>query len=735
MTTSFPKRRSTPGTSVRFFRRWLPSLLLGFLSLSFQIILLREFTAHFYGSELSIGILLACWLLWGGLGSIAAYRIRYSLRRFIHVNFLLLFMFPLCLTLLRSSGIILGILPGETIGMGPTMLFALPLTFVIGFPLGILFVFNTRFLGASVPRVYLLESLGAAAGGLFVYFILIPHFSNWQSASLIGAASACALLISFPNRRSIPTASAALLVLAAFFLADFPIQKAVWKPFHLIHAEDSQYGKIQVIESDGQYTIYDNHLRLFTFPDIEAAEESVHFTLSRNTAADNVLIIGGGGECLREALKYPECAIDYVELDPRIIDVTRSLLPPDAHASFSDKRVHVFNRDGRRFLTSADKPYDVIILNLPDPATAQINRFYTLEFFKEVRDKLSGSGVFSFRVGSAENYISPQLQSFLSSLYYTLHEVFSSVVVVPGANNIFLASRHQLSLDLEDFTSPLKELSLDTIYFTPSILEARLGPLRVETLRRTIIAGDKTINRDMTPISYLFSTQVWSTQFSGFETHILARLSKIPRFWLLDFPLILFVLVLSLLYFRRRETSLSLVPIAVMGLTSLVFEIVLIVAFQAFWGYIYHEFALLFSSFMFGLGIGAYIALKIRKHSASTIAVCQAAIILILVFCLSILSRQPAPWIIFLSLSLMGVTCGSLFVFSNRLYLRLKRNLGIGYGLDLLGSFFGALFASSLLIPLVGLHRLLLYLLLLNSFSLLYTLGWLRRPPNQLYHS
>ena len=45
-----------------------PAFLLGFLAASFQIFLLREFSAHFFGNELTFGLVLAAWLLWGGLG-------------------------------------------------------------------------------------------------------------------------------------------------------------------------------------------------------------------------------------------------------------------------------------------------------------------------------------------------------------------------------------------------------------------------------------------------------------------------------------------------------------------------------------------------------------------------------------------------------------------------------------------------------------------------------------------
>ena len=76
--------------------------------------------------------------------------------------------------------------------------------------------------------------------------------------------------------------------------------------------------------------------------------------------------------------------------------------------------------------------FDVIIVNLPDPQTAQINRFYTLEFFREAAAKLRPGGVFSFRLTSSENYISPELAALLRSIRKTLGAVFPEVAFIPG---------------------------------------------------------------------------------------------------------------------------------------------------------------------------------------------------------------------------------------------------------------------------------------------------------------
>ena len=96
----------------------------------------------------------------------------------------------------------------------------------------------------------------------------------------------------------------------------------------------------------------------------------------------------------------------------------------------------------------------MIILNLPEPSTARINRFYTLEFFQICRERLNREGIFAFRVESAENYISPAQQRFLNSMHATLKQVFPHVDVVPGATNIFLGSQAPLS--------PVRALSPDS---------------------------------------------------------------------------------------------------------------------------------------------------------------------------------------------------------------------------------------------------------------------------------
>jgi len=627
---------------------FLPPLILGFISLSFQIFLLREFSVHFYGNEITYGILLAAWLFWGGTGSISASKFKFNLPKLPRVYYLVILLFPISLLALRFSRFFLKILPGEIIGLFPMIISSLILTFFISLPFGILFVFNVHFLGGNLPRVYLLESLGASLGGLAVYFLFIPFFSNWQGAALTGALSSLLAFFTFGKKKDKLPLAIILLILLAFTLFDVPSQKIYWKPFHLTQSKDSRYGKLQGIKTEEQISLYDNSLLVYSHPDLASAEESVHFALLQNPGAKNVLLIGGGaGGSLRQALKYPAAEIDYVELDPEIIRLSQELLPEDEVKHLKSRRVHTFFEDGRAYLSRTTKQYDIIILNLPEPSTAQINRFYTREFFFLAKEKLTEKGIFSFRVPSAENYISLELQNFLSSLYFTLQEAFPIIEVVPGNTNIFLASASPLSIEYEKLSQEIERLTLGNSYVIPQLLFARLNPLRVDFLKEKITTGKKTINLDLIPITYFYNSVLWSTQFKGIEKRILSFLSEIPFFWLLDFPLILFVFLLFFLWIRGKKSSFFLLPLAVMGFTTIIVEIIMIIFFQTLYGYLYGRIALLLTSFMTGLYLGALRGKMRKKYSLVQILFIQFGFLFLLfLLYLSLNIRPPLSFLI-----------------------------------------------------------------------------------------
>lgn len=710
-------------------RSRLPAFLLGFMATAFQIYLLREFAVHFYGNELTFGFVLGAWLLWGGIGSLVGPRLGIRPGSLPALYAATVGLFFGSLVLLRFSHRLLGTLPGELTGHVPALVFALVLAFFVSLPLGLAFVINSAALAGDAPRVYLLESLGAAAAGLTVQLLLVPRFSNWQGAALVAAGAMLAVVLALRPAGAWPLLAAVLAAAAVFAAADSSSLKSAWRPFRLVEAKDTPYGTLQVLQTGDQFSLYSNGLPVFSYPNTEAAEESVHFALLQRPAVKGVLLIGGGvsGACA-EILKYPETWVDYLEIDPAIIRLAERYLPAPGLEALRSPRVRVLHEDGRAFLEKTDTVYDAVILSLPEPATAQINRFYTKEFFTAARKKLAPAGTLSFVVSSAENYINSDLQQFLRTLDTTLRGVFPEVITVPGGRNVFLASASPLTIDPAELTAALARRGIHNRFVSGQMLPARLSPLRIDYLTEKIRGRPGLVNRDLVPVSYYFQSVLWASQFRGVESKVLRFFAGIPSFWILDIPLGLAGLGLAFFALgKRRSPARFLIPLAVVGFTSILVEMSVLIVFQAFFGYVYGKISLLLAAFMAGLFVGSLAGLRRKRPAEVDLALAQGAVAGLLVLCLKMVASRGPEVLPFLSLAAIGGLSGYIFVAANRLYLAEVDHPGLGYGIDLLGSFLGVVLASSFVIPLLGIPRLLGRLAALNILAVGFALAVARR--------
>ena len=699
-----------------------PAFLLGFAAASFQIFLLREFSVHFHGNELVFGIVLASWLFWGGVGSLAGHRFAGARGALDRLFYAFVLLFPAGLIGLRFSRFILGTLPGELTGMAPALVTALVIGLLSSFPMGALFSLIVGLPGGKVPRVYAFESLGAVIAGLTVSLGLVPLVSNWQGTALVAGAAAGGVYLTFGQRKHPLSFATVLALLAVFYLGDLPSQRIWWKPFELIESRDTLYGKLQLVRTGDQVSVYSSGLPVLSSPDPAAAETPVHFAMLQRPGAREVLLIGGGaGGGLGEVLKYRDASADYVELDPGIIRMAEAVLGKGERASLRDPRVHVHYGDGLKFLRGSSERYDVIILNLPEPATAQINRFYTREFFVLAQSRLAPGGVFSFVVPSSEDSLGADLRRFLSSLHATLRAVFPMVRVVPGNTNVFLASAAPLTLDPITLERRIEDLGLPLISINSALLAARLNPLRMERLADGIHSGPARLNLDLAPAAYYFHSVLWSSQFRGLEAGMLRFFERIPVPALLGAPLIAYAIVLVVLALRRKRRPLRpLAPVWTMGFTTIVIELAALVAFQSFYGYVYGKLSLLLSAFMGGLFLGAWPGRSSKPAKTPSLLPPQAGFLLIVAaFRLSLANRAPEALFYVLLLAL-GALGGRLFVASARFVDPAPGGSGRVYGADLLGSFLGALAASALLIPLAGILPLLDALFLMNAFCFVF---------------
>jgi spermidine synthase len=748
----------------------LAGVLLGFSCMSSQIVLFREMMVSFYGNELSLGVMLSVWLFWEGMGAVWANKIAgkksYS-RRKLSLWFLLISVATLStIILIRFSKQILGTAPAEIVGFFSMFVFAFIVMSFLCLCLGITFVLNSKSWAFdesiifSVNRVYLWESLGAGLGGFLVTFILIPNFSNFEMIEMLFALNF--LFFAFLLTRDLKRWTKALVWVAVIFvIVGFSASKLdesldrfsasrMWRSLSLVYSKDTRYGNISVTRQYEQITFYENGLMLFSYPDDFSAEEAVHFALLEHPHPRSLLLIGGGvGGALSQALKYDSLMIDYVEIDPELIRTGEAHLPEEETKSLKNPWVGIHFMDGRLFvkknLESKDKKlYDVIILNLPDPYTAQLNRFFTFEFFQMIRFILNEKGVFSFRLSSAENYISRELSQYLSSINQTLKSSFEEVKILPGSNNIFLASKKKDTLfdDWQTMVKRLKQRGISTRFVNENFLPDRLSPLRVAFLKDAFPRKTGRTNYDLKPICYFYNSILWSKQFKSLEKPLLLFLSHVRPGWFLGATFFVFSIIFLLcIVFGSRSSNLALAAIFVAGFTSILVEIIVVLSFQIFYGYIYSMIGLIFTLFMLGLVFGAFIIQKMsgqRKISFKGLVLVQ---FLQVIFILSLLvmiwlfaetSPSDVGIMIFLLLliTISGLLGGMEFTLANHLFLEKRTTLkaGTGYSVDLLGASLSSILASAILIPLLGIPTTLFMILLIN----LVCLGFLLIPARAL---
>jgi spermidine synthase len=723
-------------------------LLIGFSAVMGQIVLMRELMVAFSGNEISLGILLGVWLFWTAVGSFACSGLALGKRgaRLLApaLECLLGTSLPLTIWALRLSKSFFQTVPGELVGPLPEFVASLVCLSVFCMVAGALFVAAVRMLNAdaraAVSSAYLLEAAGSAVGGILASLVLLRIFEPLQIASLVLILNflMASILLLRMNRKQLVVASTTAVLLAIFLLAkvapwlDRQAEVQQWRGFHLLASRDSIYGNLAVIETGEIRSLYDNGLILANSPDEAAAEESVHYALLEHPAPRKILLIGGGASgSVAQALRHPTVErIDLVELDPALIAMARRFFPSESAPLTSDARVHLHTADGRAYLKSARASFDVIIVNVPDPQTAQLNRFYTAEFFRTAREHLAPGGVLALQLRSSEETISPDLAEFLRCIRRTLREVFPSVVAIPGETIHFFAAV-QPDLVTDDprvLIARLQQRNLHTQYVSEYFIPYRMMPDRMAEVRDQLRPTETTaVNRDFSPIAYYFNTVLWSAQFKPDYAGWLRNAGRVNFARLLGtvFVALLFVAAfLGIVPARElRVRSAAACAMGATGFTLMALQIFLLLAFQSIYGYVYHQLALLIALCMAGIAVGSWLGLRRMRrddcHSGRAVASTQfllalsAPALMLLVSLLAKFSGAAAIWLAaqcaFPALAaLTGMLGGYQFPLATAMFLGKssgRRRLGVLYGVDLAGGCVGALVLSGYLIPVFGFWR------------------------------
>lgn len=562
----------------------------------------------------------------------------------------------------------------------------------------------------SIHMIYGIWSLGGLLGGFAYNTILVFLFDavGLLKGLMTLNVGVSVFIFILPSKINYPWIAGIISIFFAGFLIfvdsdTIRLHLNIDNP-EIVEKKASHYGKLIVTESAGRYNFYHNNLLLFSSDQNLKSEESVHFTMLQHSNPDNILAISGNlRELVHEIEKYPISSFDFIELDPSLLDLEEKFF----NIQNLNKKVNIIKQDPRNYLAKIDKKYDVILINLPDPANTLINRYFTLEFFEEIKNNLSFSGILSISLSGNYDYLRNENKQLNTSLFSTLKLVFSDVIIIPGQRNYFLASEMPLSFEIAKL---VKARGIFNKYIHPDYIDDKGIAMKKDRLDEAI--GKKVhVNYDLFPSLFTIKQKQW------FRNNI-------------EIVYILLALLLIIYFFIGRN-EIANIGIFTTGLSASSLFFFILMVFQALYGYVFFILGIFISVYLTGLVFGLlFLSKKIQKtlknFSLVQYLIGIFSIIIPLIF-LKLNEVNTSGFILQTMFVLfiigIGIVSGIQFTMSSKFrYTSFENNVKMTLVYDMFGNALGYLIVPLLLIPLLGFIKVCLIIGILNFITGLWLL-------------
>ena len=743
---------------------------MGFFGLLAQTLLFRIFLAVFDGNELSIGLFFFSWLIWVCIGAWTAQK-HFISKLATYFYILIILYLPLYLIqqyLFINAQTLLGGSSFELISLNFLIPFVLLCNAPISFMTGFLFVLGTSWMKeSSVPviKIYICESLGSFIGALTVTLFL---FAGYIDESIFLIAAFIVLFSTLPHilclsgfiGRLYKISMSCLTVLVLFML--FTNYPEKWSN-HNNHVEWHsllQDGKYEGVFSTPQakylYGTYKGEFIVTAWnstyealPNTETASRIAGEYLSQKPKAERILVIGPGSYSIcRTFNKLPQIKkIVWLDSDPDYPKHLLEIMP--AKYQTETKVIETSEYDVRKYLHTTDTRFDLILLNLPNPSTLLLNRYFTYEFFQQLKNITTPNGVVGINFPAGANYMGTELSFMGSSLLYTLRQVYEDIVLKPGDESCFFAAGNKGIVSdngtiLQNRLNTVKDIRT---LFNPknimSVFEANRIAFQMKRYDKIIneYPSKMFLNSDKNPKSFLYTLlftvkKLGSVGFSISELNITLQ-AVFP--WMIVIILV-YLLLRSFYYYyfgiktsnhRDRFTNLSNVElyfgVFAAAISGLGINLILIFLFQIYFGSVFLYFGLITALFMLGLFISGLMVEKLlqlfqSKNLFSLISLLFLLYILLIYINPPVFSKNYFA----LLFSCTGLFCGPYFALAA--FCLKKQNIPeIESGsrleiIDNLGGAIGSILCSVILLPIIGINRTLIIMALLLGILFLHSL-------------
>lgn len=632
------------------------------------------------GYELITGTFLGSWLIGSAIGvSLAA---KSSLKDIKKINLIFSISSVISLFLLIFLARLFlneGETPSFFVSIIYTFLVVLPFCFVSGFTFAKL-ISIARTDNDFVPgKSFSIETLGGIIAGIIVAILTAGLLNTYQLLLLVITLSVSYTILTFfvKSLQKILFTKILITVLASgiiVFNPDIFFRQILLPAIRVTSSTDTPYGNITEGKYHGEKSIYYNQRLLAYNYNVTEREENIHYAMLQHHHPEKVIMVSGALRShLPEILKYPVKKIIYIERDPALAKTEQSITD-----TISVDLV-IANTDAFKYIRRSEELVDVIILLIPPPSTLQLNRYYTIEFFSEVKKILNTGGVFMCSPGPGDNYFNKESINLYSSIYNSLAAVFKNIKPIVGNKLYFIASDNEISASFCQFT---ETRNISNTYVNSDYLADDLIAKKSEEL-------ESLINHEMKPNRSDFPVACFHLQSYNFSKYLD---EKIPAIILM-----IIVFALPVLAIKRRNMLMYFSASALSG-----FEIIMLLTIQLTVGNMYQLTGILIAGLMTGLAIGAGVEFKFLntfsyKFKGVILLIYYIIIGIVYSNILTVKGGLLAVILIILLTILPAILTGHLFR-----ELSIKSDASPVYSADLAGSALGFIFISGFTVPVFG---------------------------------
>jgi spermidine synthase len=423
--------------------------------------------------------------------------------------------------------------------------------------------------------------------------------------------------------------------------------------------------------------------------------------------------------------------VDYLELDPALIQAIARYAPEATLRELHDPRVTLLSKDGRAFLRDSDDRYDVILIDKPLPQNLQGNRYFTVEFMAALKRVLHADGIIAAMATGSMSYYGDDLKEVTRSFLQTIGSTFPHILVVPGDRNLFVASarRPLETLGGDELFRRFEARGVQAALISGQHLHWLLHSTPRQWFKENVGEGGR-VNSDFSPYLLTRHLSYVTTQLSPEMKPLLELFARIRTVHAAAVFMVLTLAVLCISRGRRRPAVLWTMTTS--GFSAMLLELAFFFIYQLFQGIMLQTIGLLIAIFMAGLWGGSRVTAPPpavpesdrQRLMAGDVTLLLLSAILYGISSGTVLSPASSDALICLTvlplIFFAGFSAGMQFPPATRLTADASGpGTSLVYGCDLLGGWLGGLLGGVLLLPLLGFAQTALLLLLLKGGSIL----------------